>query len=284
MAQLLVSPISYIRYARKSKLALFAVLWMAAIAIMAIFPFVIAPHPPNRTFSGKSNLPPSLEFLLGTDNVGRDILSQVIWGASTSLAIGIGAAMVEVVIGVPLGLFAGYYGGRLDQIFMRIADTILTIPTIVLLIVAVTLLRAQSLVSIVIVMGFVNWVWLAKTLRGEALRVREEEYVTAAKAMGFSDPYIIAKHILSNVVAPLIVIVTFDIAWFILYESTMSFIGLGDPTIPSWGRLLFIGRGFLNTAPWISVIPGIFIFLTVLSFNILGDDLTGFLGARGRRV
>lgn len=262
---------------RRSKLLAFACTWMIITVLMAAFPFAIAPYSPNKIFPGNAGTPPSLQFPFGTDHIGRDVLSQIIWGFSTSLLIALGALLVELLIALPVGLLSGYFGGRVDQLLMRITDAILAMPTIVLLIVAVTLLRVESLVSIILVMGLINWPWLAKTIRAESLRVREEDYAVAAKSMGFGDLYVIGRHILPNIVSTIIVISTFDMAWFILYEATISFIGLGNPTIPSWGRLLYIGRGFLGTQPWISVFPGVFICLTVLSFNVLGDSLSDFL-------
>jgi len=253
---------------------------MTAIIVMAGVPWLIAPYSPDRTFSGKASMPPSLEYPLGTDYVGRDILSQVIWGSRTSLIIAFGAVLVELLLALPVGLLSGYFGGFIDQILTRLTDAILTIPTIVLLIVAVTLLKVESILSIILVMGFINWVWLAKTVRGESLRVREEDFITAAKSMGFGDLHIIGKHVLPNMTSTIIVISTFDMAWFILYEATISFIGLGNPTLPSWGRLLYIGRGFIQAAPWISAFPGIFILLTVLSFNIIGDFLSDLMAIR----
>lgn len=270
----------YLHHVKKNKLLMFANIWISIVVIMSFFPSLVAPYDPNRVFPGKAGVAPSLDFLMGTDHIGRDIFSQIVWGTRTSLMIACGALVIELLIALPAGLFAGYFGGYIDQLLMRISDAVLTIPTIVLLIVAVTLLRAQSLLSIVLVMGFINWPWLAKIIRGESLRVREEDFVTAAKAMGFSDMYIIFKHILPNITSPIIVVLTFDAAWFILYEATISFIGLGNPTIPSWGRLLYIGRGFLSSYPWISIFPGVFIFLTVLSLNIIGDTLSDLLAIK----
>lgn len=267
----------FLKNLKNSKVMLFSSIWVTIILIMSLLPFLIAPYNPNTTFAGKSNNPPSITFLFGTDYVGRDILSQVIWGARTSFFIALGAVIIELIIALPVGLLAGYFGSFIDQLFMRITDAMLCIPTIVLLIIAVTLFRTQSEISIILVMGLINWPWLAKTIRGETLRVREEDFVIAAKSLGFSDFYIIRNHVLPNIISPIIVISTFDMAWFILYEATISFIGLGNPTIPSWGRLLYIGRGFLATAPWVTIFPGIFIMLTVFSINMLGDFLSDVL-------
>lgn len=269
-----------IRNLKRSKITMFATGWIIIILVLSLFPFIFAPYNPNTTFAGKTNMPPSASFIFGTDYVGRDVLSQIIWGARTSFFIALGAVIIELIIALPIGLLAGYFGSWVDQLFMRFADAILCIPTIVLLIVAVTLFRAQSEISIILVMGLVNWPWLAKTIRGETLRVREEDFVIAAKSLGFSDFYIIRNHVLPNIISPIIVISTFDMAWFILYEATISFIGLGNPTIPSWGRLLYVGRGFLATAPWITIFPGIFIMLTVFSINILGDFLSDMLALK----
>mgnify|MGYP001083721099 CR=1 FL=1 len=265
---------------KRSRLLFFAAVWMSITMVMASFGFLIAPYDPNRTFPGKATVPPCLQFPFGTDYIGRDVLSQIICGSSTSLLIAFGAVLVELLIALPLGLLSGYFGGRIDQVLMRITDAILTIPTIVLLIVAVTLLRVESILSIILVMGFINWGWLARTTRGETLRIRGEDYILATKSLGFGDLYIIGRHILPNIISPIIVISTFDVAWFILYEATVSFIGLGNPTVPSWGRLLYIGRGFLTAGPWVSAFPGIFILLTVLSFNILGDFLSNLLAVK----
>lgn len=271
------------RNLRRSRIILATTGWFAIVLIMSFFPFLVAPYNPNTTFAGNTNVPPSPKFLFGSDYVGRDVLSQVIWGSRTSFFIAFGAVVVELLIALPFGLLAGYFGGVIDQVLMRIADAMLCMPTIVLLIVAVTLFRAQSEVSIILVLGLINWPWLAKTIRGQTLRVREEDYLTAARSLGFGDFYMIRNHVLPNITSPIIVISTFDMAWFILYEATVSFIGLGNPTIPSWGRLLYVGRGFLATAPWVTIFPGIFIMLTVFSINMLGDFLSDMLALKIRR-
>jgi peptide/nickel transport system permease protein len=221
--------------------------------------------------------------LFGTDELGRDILSRCIWGARVSLTIGIIASVITVTIGITIGLVSGYYGGWIDIILMRIVDVILAMPNFFLYILAISMFRVRGVWVIATIMGMLNWTSLARIVRGEVLSLKERDYIVASKALGAFDWRIILVHILPNVLAPILVTTTYRMAGFILSESSLSFLGLGDPTSGSWGAVLTSGRKSLRYSPWISTFPGLMLFLTVLGFNMLGDGLRDALDPRLKR-
>jgi peptide/nickel transport system permease protein len=220
---------------------------------------------------------------LGTDHLGRDVYSRLVYGAQVSLTISVLAALLGAAVGVAAGLAAGYLGGRVDMVIMRIVDLNLAFPLILLALAVVALLGA-SLRNLVIVMAITTWMIYARVVRGVSLTLREQEFIQAVRALGARDSRIIVRHILPNVAAPILVIWTLEVARVILMESALSFLGLGvPPPTPTWGRMLAEGRDYLTMASWIAVFPGLAIMFTVLGINFLGDGLRDLLDPRLRQ-
>jgi ABC-type dipeptide/oligopeptide/nickel transport system permease subunit len=270
------------RKLKTSKLAVAGFSIVLLIAVIAIFAPLLAPYDPAWT--GRSRRPPSMEHLLGTDASGRDMLSLIMYGARVSLYVGIAAVSLEILVGIGIGMCAGYFGGIIDESLMRLTDMIMTLPELPLLIVAVTFFEVRSIHIIVLVMGFLGWPYIARYVRGEFLSLRETTYVEAARSMGAGSWRIIVRHILPNILSLVIVLATMDIPWYIFYEATLTFLGFGDPSSPSWGVLLEKGYLFLTTAWWMITFPGIALFFTSLGFNLFGDGLRDALDVteRGR--
>jgi len=270
----------------KSRTGTLGFIILLAVVIMAVFAGAIAPHEPAKTEASKRLLPPvwmekgSFEHPLGTDNLGRDVLSRIIYGSQVSLLVGICAVFVAGTIGVVLGLAAGYYGGWVDRIIMRIVDAFLAIPNILFMLVILAVL-GPGLITLIFVLGFTGWVKYARVIRGEVLSVKERDYVRSARSVGASDVWIITKHILPNVISSFIVISTLSVATTIIAEASLSFLGLGiQPPTVSWGGMLSDGRQYLATSWWVATFPGIAITLTVLGIIFVGDWLRDMLDPR----
>jgi len=276
----------------RAKWPLFAVVVLILIAGFAIFGEQIAPKDPNRQNIIQRLQPPmvadrngDIEFPLGTDGLGRDVLSRLILGARISLLVGLTAVMIGGTLGTTLGMIAGYFGGRVDDVIMRLADIQLAFPFILLAIMFLVVL-GQGVLNLILILGIGQWVTYARIARGQTISQREKEFVEAARALGASTGSILLRSVLPNILAPLIVIASFNIASVILSEAALSFLGLGvPPTVPTWGGMLAESRDQIIAGRWwLSVFPGVAIALTVLSFNILGDWLRDLLDPRLRGV
>lgn len=271
----------------KNKLAMFGVLILITMAIAAVGAPFVTDHDPRAGRIVDNKIPPAWsgegtgEYLLGTDALGRDIFTRVLYGARISLMVGVTAVLLAGVIGISLGLLSGFYGGRLDDVIMRFADIQLAVPFILLAIAILTAL-GQGLDKIIITLGISGWVTYGRVVRGEVLSWRETEFVEAARAIGARNVSIMFKHILPNVFASIIVIGSFAVANTILAEASLSFLGLGvPPDVPTWGGMVAAGREQIITGEWwIYTFPGVAIMLTVLGINVVGDWLRDYLDPR----
>ncbi|MCY0864437.1 MAG: ABC transporter permease [Sulfobacillus sp.] len=261
----------------KNPLAVLGLVLVTALLFLAIWGPALAPYGPDTTHFSEALAAPSSRHWLGTDDLGRDILSRILWGARGTLVAGLGIVLLGVMVGVPLGLIAGYQGGWVDDVIMRVVDAALAFPSLVLAL-AIEWLLGPSLVNAVIAIGLVTIPQFARITRGQVLTVREREYVDAAVALGVSPVRIMGRHILPNIMTPLIVIATLNLGTSILAVASLSFLGLGPPPpAPNWGAMLQEGSQYLNIAPWVSFFPGAAIFLAVLGFSSLGDGLRDVL-------
>jgi peptide/nickel transport system permease protein len=258
---------------RRNRIALLGLVIVIVMGLGALFADVIAPFNPIEPHYADRLIPPSATYPLGTDELGRDLLSRLLYGARISLVIGFVAEGVATGIGIVLGLVAGYARGWVDDIIMRISDVFFAIPGLMFLIVWVQIFEPGP-VSIFLALGLISWPGNVRMMRGQVLGVKELDYILAARALGASTPRILFRHILPNAIAPMVVLASLGIAGVILSESILSFLGLGIqiPT-PSWGTMVDTGKSYLTTAWWYSIFPGFTIMLTVLGFNFLGDGL-----------
>jgi ABC-type dipeptide/oligopeptide/nickel transport system permease subunit len=264
----------------RSKSALIGGTVLLAIVLAALLAPLINPYDPIKTSQRTSLEAPSHAHLMGTDRFGRDVLTRVLWGGRLSLPVGFVSVVIAAVVGVALGLIAGYYGGRLDAVIMRFVDLLLAFPGILLALAIVAVLGA-SLLNLMIAVGIASIPDYVRITRGTVLSVKEREFVLAARTVGIRDSAIILRHILPNVLAPLIVLATLGMASAIITASALSFLGLGvKPPTPEWGNMLAEGREFLQHAWWVAFFPGLAIMLTVLAINLLGDGLRDALDPR----
>jgi len=269
-------------FLRKNPVALIAFLIIIFLFMISLLAPVIALYSPTEIDVDNVLSPPSLRHPFGTDELGRDVLSRMIYGARVSLSVGFIAVSIAILIGTLIGSIAGYYGGRIDSILMRFVDIMLTFPTI-FLILAIMVIVEQNIWTIMVVIGLTGWMDVARLVRAEFLSLKEREFVQAARALGMSNSRIIFRHILPNALAPVFVAAVFGIAGAILTESALSFLGFGiRPPEPSWGNILSSGKDNIEVAWWLSVFPGLAIFITTLSYNLLGEALRDSLDPRLR--
>ena len=261
-----------LREIKRNKLAFFSCTILIVVFLCSIFAF-LSPYDPNKiTISERLN-PPSLKHLFGTDELGRDYFTRILYGGRVSLTVGFLSMIISVVIGTFVGTFSGFIGGKTDKLIMRCIDVLMCIPTFFLILIANAYLK-PGLKNVIIIIGIFGWMDTARIVRSETLSYREREYVLASHSMGASSWHMIKKHIIPNVMPTVIVVSSIGIAGAILTESALSFLGLGvqAPTA-SWGSMLQTAQGYLSQSPFIALFPGLSILLTVLSFNILGDVL-----------
>jgi len=268
---------------RKNRGAVFGMAVFVVLVLAAVFADSISRYDPMEPGVGPTLGPPSGAHVMGTDNLGRDIFSGVIHGARVSLLIGMAAAATSAVIGAIVGAVSGYSGGWVDDILMRGCELFQAMPRFLFALVIVVFFQ-NSVWNIVIVIGILSWPRTARMVRAEFLRLREMDYVLAAKAIGMTTRRIIFKQMLPNVMHIILVTGSLEIGSAILTEAGLSFLGAGDPNVMSWGRILFNAQRFLRRAWWFSVFPGSAIFLTVLSFNLLGDGLNDAFNPRLKRI
>jgi peptide/nickel transport system permease protein len=252
---------------------LFGMAFVVCLVIIALLPGVFAPHSPTQGDTGMRGHGPSLSNPLGFDHIGRDQLSRLIYGSRIALTVGLLATAISVVIGVTVGAAAGYFGGWVDTVLSRLVDTVMAFPLFALLVVLAAVL-GPSLITVVIVIGATVWAQYARVVRADVLSLRERDFILAARAVGATSGRIIARHMLPNILGPVIVIASLYVGVIIILESALSFIGLGvQPPTPSWGVMLNDARPFIRQFPHMAIPPGVMITLTVLAFNLMGDGL-----------
>lgn len=284
---------------RRNYLGIAGIIILISVMLVAVFAPVLAPHDPNQgsitdrlrcpvmttcpvyggsegeTFSGTS------EYIFGTDQLGRDILSRIIYGSRVSLIVGLAAVFLGAGVGVALGLVSAYYGGWIDSLVMRVGEVFLAFPFF-LLAIALMAVLGGGLVNVILVLAIANWILYARIMRGSVLSAKMEDYVIAARAIGARDGVVLFKHLLPNCVTPIIIFATFNVAAMIIAEAGLSFLGLVSTSQATWGLMLADGRDYINTAWWLATIPGLAIMFTVLSINLIGDWMRDALDPRMR--
>ncbi|OGF97665.1 MAG: peptide ABC transporter permease [Candidatus Glassbacteria bacterium RIFCSPLOWO2_12_FULL_58_11] len=258
------------------------------LVLSALCAGLLAPCDPLRVDVASVMAPPSLAHPFGTDYLGRDVLSRVLYGGRISLTVGVLAVIISGLAGTLVGALAGFAGGWVDEVLMRLTDIVLAFPTALLALAVMAIFENPTVGKIFIVLGLVGWANIARLVRAEVLAVKERDFVTAARSVGVSPLGIVIRHILPNTLGTLTVALTLGVAGNILTEAWLSFLGLGaQPPLPSWGAMITEGQYFLTTRPWVCIFPGLAILLTVLGFNMLGDGLRDVLdprlNPRGRR-
>jgi peptide/nickel transport system permease protein len=267
---------------RRSRLALLGMGIFGAMVVLAVLAPWIVPYDPEQTDLLSIKAEPSSEHWLGTDAIGRDVLSRLLIGARYSLGIGIAAAIISTAVGAIAGAAAGYYGGHVDGLIMRIVDLMLAFPSIFLLLIIASMLDGISVGGIILFLGLFAWMWLARLVRGEFLSLRKREFAEAARAMGAPGRQIIFRHLLPNALGVVIVSFTLDIALFMLAEASLSFLGFGvESGTPTWGNMLSEARTDYLTTPLLAIVPGLTLTIAVLAINFIGDGLRDALDPQG---
>jgi peptide/nickel transport system permease protein len=257
----------------RSRRAVAGFVVLVFFCLLAVFAPLAAPYSAEHQWLVDRLQPPSAEHLMGTDGLGRDVFSRAVYACRVSLPIGIAAMIVSMSVGVAIGMVAGYAGGAIDNILMRITDLLLAFPIFFLLL-TVTALFGRGITVLILMLGLTSWGSTARIMRGEVLAIKEQPYVEAARSLGARDLHVILRSILPNAVATILVAATLRVTLVILVEGGLSFLGLGvEAPTPSWGNMIAEGREFLRVAPWITLFPGLFLFLCTMSFNLVGDGL-----------
>lgn len=265
---------------KKNPLSVAGLAIILALATVALSAPVISPHSPTAINVYNVLSPPSFSHPFGTDELGRDVFSRMIWGSRASLKVGFIAVGIAIGLGILLGSIAGFYGGTVDAVLMRFVDIMLAFPTFFLILAVISILE-PSISTIMIVIGVTGWMDVARLVRAEFLTLKERDFISAARAIGSSDARLIFRHIMPNALSPVFVAATFGIAGAILTESGLSFLGLGvQPPEPSWGNILTSGKDNITVAWWLSLFPGFAILITVLSYNLVGEGLRDALDPR----
>ena len=262
-----------LRRLRKNKLAMAGLVVVVLLGLIAIFADVLTPYPYTKTNFGRLNEPPSRDYPLGTDQIGRDMLSRMIYGARVSMLVGLGAQLIVVAIGVPVGALSGYLGGRTDLLLTRLIDVMYAFPRLLFVILVMSMLGA-GLMNIFIAIGLTGWVGIARQTRAQVLGIKEKEFVDGARALGAGFSRLLTRHVLPNALTPIVVAVTFGIPEAIFTEAALSFIGVGiNPPTPSWGQMVGEGQQYLRSYWHLCVFPSIAIAVTMLAFTFFGDGV-----------
>ena len=270
----------FVRILRRNAMLILGLIIVLGVTFAAVFAPLIAPFDPNELHLDAILKAPCAEFPLGTDRLGRDVLSRLLYGGRVSLWVGFVAVGISISIGALLGLVSGYFGGLVDEIVMRFVDIMLCFPSFFLILAVVAFLE-PSLFNIMVVIGLTSWMGVARLVRAETLTLREREFVSAARLAGTSTWRIMTRHILPNAMAPVTISAILGIGGAILIESGLSFLGLGvQPPQASWGNMLMDGKSVIEEASWLSLFPGLAILITVLGYNLLGESLRDFLDPR----
>jgi peptide/nickel transport system permease protein len=283
---MLKSALSFFRQVRKNPLMLLGLSWIFLLTVIALFAPWIAPFPEDvvECHIEERSQSPSLTRLFGTDELGRDVFSRVVMGSRISLQVGMMVIGLALLIGMPLGVIAGYSGGIVDEVIMRVTDVFLSFPPLLLAMV-ISAVLGPNLINAMIAISIAWWPWYTRLLRSEAISIKESFYVEAAKAIGARKWRIIFRHVLPNSLAPIIIQISMDFGGIILTAASLSFLGLGaQPPTPEWGLMISVGRSLFLTSWWIITLPGAAILLTVLAFNLLGDGLREILDPKLRRA
>jgi peptide/nickel transport system permease protein len=268
---------------KRNRLAMSGAIVVAALFLVSLLAELIVPYDPNSINAWAVLSPPSWQHWFGTDELGRDVLSRIIFGARISLKVGFVAVGIAVSIGTVVGLVSGYYSGLVDATLMRFVDIMLCFPAFFLILAVITI-REPSIWNIMIVIGLTGWMGVARLVRAETLSIREMDYILAARCIGCSDARIIFRHILPNAISPVLVSASLGVAGAILTESALSFLGIGVlPPTPSWGNILTSGKDYIEFAWWLSLFPGLSILITVLAYNLLGEGIRDALDPRVKR-
>jgi ABC-type dipeptide/oligopeptide/nickel transport system permease subunit len=262
-----------LRRLRRNRLAMIGAAVVALLCLLAIFADVLAPYPYTKTNFGRLNEPPSLDYPLGTDQLGRDLLSRMIYGARISMLVGLGAQVIVLLIGVPIGAVSGFVGGRVDLVLTRFVDVMYAFPRLLFVILVMSMLGA-GLTNIFIAIGLTGWVGVARQTRAQVLALKEKEFMESARALGAGSSRLLRRHILPNALTPIVIAMTFGIPEAIFTEAALSFIGVGiNPPTPSWGQMVGEGQQYLRSYWHLCVFPSIAIAVTMLAFTFLGDGV-----------